>query len=397
MPILHDNPSEKGDIVKIDNYAVALNSHYYNLSMNSTEVKLSHSTEEFANEESSQVDKIAISSKNDNRASLELSRELSKGVLKNLSGDSQRLIGDRVEIKHTAVEAEGLNFQARALIQADGKEMEVSLDVSLARSFVQTTSMTRDLVQKKMQDPLVISLDGKMPSLSDKTFSFDIDSNGTKEQISQLKNGNAFLALDKNNNNIIDNGNELFGTLSGNGFADLSAYDDDKNDWIDENDAIFDKLRVWQKSEGKDKLLALGEVGIGAIFLGNAQTPFTLKSDSNETLGEIKSSGMVLFENGSAGVISQVDFAIDKETKKSLEILDKSTQNISASRLARTYELPEKEEENSTDTKMEKLQGQIKELEKELRNADESQKASIQTQIGALFSQMMSMLEQELK
>ena len=227
-----------------------------------------------------------------------------------------------------------------------------------------------------------------------------IDSNGTKDQISQLKSGNAFLALDKNNNNSIDNGNELFGTQSGNGFADLKAYDDDKNGWIDENDAIFNKLRVWQKSEGKDKLLALGEVGIGAIFLGSAQSPFTLKSASNETLGEIKSSGIVLFENGRAGVISQVDFAIDNETKKSLEIFDKSTQEVSATRLDRTYELPKKEqmkEENSTDTKLEKLQSKIKELEKELRDADESQKAGIQTQIGTLFSQMMSMLETDLK
>ena len=85
--------------MKIDNYGVALNSQYYNLAMNATEATLSHTTEEFANEESSQVDKVALSSTNDNRASLELSRELSKGVLKNLSGDSQRLIGDRVEIK----------------------------------------------------------------------------------------------------------------------------------------------------------------------------------------------------------------------------------------------------------------------------------------------------------
>ena len=386
--------------MKIDNYAVALNADYYKLAMNSTQAEVLHSEEESTNKESSNVDKIAINPQNSNRASFELSRQLSKGILKNLSGDSQRLIGDRVEIKHTAVEAEGMNFQAKAIVQADGKEIEVDLNVSLARSFVQTTSLTRDLVQKKMQDPLVISLDGKMPSLSSKTFSFDIDSNGTKEQISQLKGGNVFLALDKNNNNKIDNGNELFGTQSGNGFADLKAYDDDNNGWIDENDAIFDKLRVWQKSDGKDELLALGEVGIGAIFLGSAKTPFTLKSSSNETLGEIKSSGIVLFENGRAGVISQVDFAIDVETKKSLEIFDKTTQEVSASRLERTYDLPEKGEEaesSTIDAKLQKLQTKIKELEKELRHAEESQKAGIHTQIGSLFGQMMSMLEQELR
>ena len=36
-----------------------------------------------------------------------------------------------------------------------------------------------------------------------------------------MEDGSRFLALDKNNDGIINNGSELFGTESGNGFIDL--------------------------------------------------------------------------------------------------------------------------------------------------------------------------------
>ncbi len=41
--------------------------------------------------------------------------------------------------------------------------------------------------------------------------------------------------------NKINDGSELFGTSSGDGFKDLATYDEDENGWIDENDSIFSK------------------------------------------------------------------------------------------------------------------------------------------------------------
>ena len=390
--------------MKIDNYAVGLNAHYFNLAMSSTDAQITHTEEKFSNEESTEVEELQTVSTNQNRANFELSNKLSQGILKNLSGESRRLLGDRVEINSTYIEAQELNFQVAAKVQADGKEYDVGLDISLSRSFVQQTSLTIDLIQKKTQDPLIISFDGGMPDLSSKTFAFDLDSDGKSDQISQLKQGNGFLALDNNENGIIDNGNELFGTKSGDGFADLKAYDEDGNGWIDENDAIFDKLRVWQKSEGKDELLALGEVGIGALFLGSADTPFSIKSETNELLGEIRKSGMVLFEDGRAGVISQVDLAVSNknssvsaQTKENLQTFGELQQNVSFLNVNQAYKENDESKSSMGNKKLEKLQAQIKELRKQLTTAEEEQKASIHTQIGALLSQMMSMLEVELK
>ena len=67
-------------------------------------------------------------------------------------------------------------------------------------------------------------------------FSFDLDSDGVKEDIPMIRPGSGFLALDLNKDGIINNGNELFGPHTGDGFVELSSYDKDTNNWIDEND-----------------------------------------------------------------------------------------------------------------------------------------------------------------
>ena len=380
--------------MKIQNYAVAMNAQYFSLQMQSTEAKISNTTQDFTNE-SSEVTKIDLDKTNQQNTSNELTRELSKALLKNINNETQRLVGDRIEISTTYAEAQSLKYQLKALIQTDDKEIELSLDVSLSRSFVQKTSIMIDL-PKTLTDPLVISLNGTMPTLSSNTFSFDIDSDGESDQISKLTSGNGFLALDKNENGIIDDGSELFGTKSGDGFADLSKYDDDKNGWIDENDKIFNKLRIWQKTDGLDSLVAIGELGIGAIFLGNTSTPFSLKSNTNELLGEIRKSSFVLFEDGKAGVISQVDLAVTDETKNGISMLDKLQKNISIKNIDNLYanntnnnQVPD----DSRDGRMIKIRGKISKLEMKLAHAHEVDRPALQAQIGALYAQMMALLE----
>ena len=383
--------------MKIQNYAVAMNAQYFNLQMKSTEAKISDTTENFKNE-SSQISQISLNEDNNKLINNELSRELTKAILKNISNETQSLVGDKVEITTEYVEAESLNYQVQAFVQTDDKEIELSLNVSLSRTFLQTTNIIAEL-PKNLLDPLVISLDGTMPSLSTNTFSFDIDSDGNNDQISRLNSGNGFLALDKNENGSIDNGNELFGTKSGDGFADLQIYDDDKNGWIDENDKIFNKLRIWQKTDGKDTLVGLGEVGIGAIFLGNTQTQFSLKSHTNELLGEVRTSSFVLFENNKAGVISQLDLAIKDETKKDINIFNKlqkdilitDQNNIYESNQNKTTENTERTE--STDDKITKLKNKISRLEAKLSHVSDAQVPGIQAQIGQLYSQIMALLE----
>ena len=371
--------------MKIQNSQVLMNVNYFNLQFGQTDAKVSTDSTAMSNDKSSQLSKIQTEDAQADNNLEKLSQELTKALLKNLHSEVKST-KDSIEISKTYVEAEALDFQTKAIVQTEDKELEISLNVSLARSFVKKTSISIDLMNLK--DPLVISLDGSMPSLSSKTFSFDIDSDGKQDQISELNRNSVFLALDKNGNGVVDDGNELFGTQSGDGFGDLRKYDDDKNGWIDENDAIFDKLRVWQKNGNSNKLIALGEIGIGAIFLGEAKTQFSLKTDSNATLGEIRSSGMFLFEDGRAGIISHIDFAVDEKTTQNINNLENLTKKLSVFKLGSTYTSSTKETKNS-DNRLEKLLSKLTTLQSKLLRATGHQKASIEADIAAIQSQIL--------
>ena len=128
----------------------------------------------------------------------------------------------------------------------------------MSRSFQEYYENTISYKRTSMCDPLVINLDGNIADLSDQTFLFDIDGDGKEDEINRLGAGSGFLALDKNGDGIINDGSELFGTKSGNGFADLAAYDTDHNGFIDEGDEIWDKLKIWVMDEnGNQQLYSL--------------------------------------------------------------------------------------------------------------------------------------------
>lgn len=198
-----------------------------------------------------------------------------------------------------------------SVVNANGTKLDFNLSFSMSRSFSETITQITDFTQIQMMDPLVINLNSNVASLSDQKFEFDLDSDGILDSISMLNSGSGFLALDKDNSGSIENGTELFGTKSGDGFADLLAYDKDENGWIDEADEVWNKLLIWTKDEaGNDKLYTLKESGIGAICLQNASTDFSLNSlKSNAVNGMIRSTGVFLYENGNVGTIQHIDVA----------------------------------------------------------------------------------------
>ena len=209
-------------------------------------------------------------------------------------------------------EHEELSFSSAGQVTtADGRIINFSVDLNMSRSFYEYYR-EEGIAVGAMCDPLVLNFEGNVADLTDQKFYFDLDCDGTEEEISTLANGNAFLALDVNNDGIINDGSELFGTKSGDGFADLARYDSDGNGWIDENDSIFDKLKVWVKNpDGSDSLLSLKDKNVGAIYLGNASTDFGLRSlDSGSLNGRIRKTGIFLYEDGSGvGLMNHLDIA----------------------------------------------------------------------------------------
>lgn len=221
--------------------------------------------------------------------------------------------GMEYDLHETYYEKQTMDFSAEGIVKtADGREISIDLELSMSREFSSRLDMSvraGDAVRKV--DPLVVNFSSPAAKLTNNKFSFDIDADGDDDQISFATGGSGFLAFDANNDGTINNGSELFGPQSGNGFNDLARYDSDSNGWIDENDDIYSKLRIWTKDEnGNDQLFALGAKGIGAIYLGNVATNYDLKNGSNQELGSIARSGIYLRENGLAGTIQHVDLAL---------------------------------------------------------------------------------------
>lgn len=211
----------------------------------------------------------------------------------------------REEFEQTLVSAEGL------VKTSDGREINFKIDLSMTRYYREETSVSLRAGDAVRKDPLVLNFNGTAAQLSDHRFSFDLDGNGSRENIALLASGNGYLAIDRNGNGKIDSGRELFGPATDSGFGELAALDSDGNRWIDENDIAFRELRIWTpNAEGAGTLETLAQRQVGAIGLGHVLSPFELRGAGNSNLGAVLASGVFLAEDGRAGTVQEIDLSV---------------------------------------------------------------------------------------
>lgn len=221
--------------------------------------------------------------------------------------------GIEYDYHESYTEAEYTSFSASGTVKtADGREIGFQLDLAMSRVYHEESSVSLRLGDAARKvDPLVLNFAGNAASLVDQRFAFDLDADGDDEQIARLASGSAYLVFDRNGDGRINDGRELFGPNSGDGFQEFAALDDDGNGWIDENDAAFEQLRLWQPDgEGGGALRTLADSGVGAIALARVASPFDLNTHDNRMLGQVRSSGIFLHEDGRAGTIQQIDLTV---------------------------------------------------------------------------------------
>ncbi len=144
--------------------------------------------------------------------------------------------------------------------------------------------------------PILISLEDQAIRLTSAEMGvlFDLDADGSPDQTAwtQVSSDEGFLALDRNENGVVDDGTELFGDHTPqpippdgderNGFAALAVFDDtlsggNEDGLIDARDSIFSSLRLWVDSNHNgysepEELLTLPEGDVVSIDLDYRQS-----------------------------------------------------------------------------------------------------------------------------
>ncbi len=205
---------------------------------------------------------------------------------------------DRIEI-----EANRLDFFAYGEVRTkDGRVFRFEVNMSLFNLEIEVSNKTVRSGSVALVDPLIIDLSGSPELLSPARFEFDLDGDGDKESVPLLAEGKGFVFFDANENGKPDGG-EIVGTRTGDAFSELRTLDSDKNGWIDEGDQAFNRLRVWLKNYGVDKVMSLSQLGVGALYTGSFGTLFDLEGS-----GVLKNLGLYITESGDAGTLAKVDF-----------------------------------------------------------------------------------------
>lgn len=154
-------------------------------------------------------------------------------------------------------------------------------------------------VQKKV-DPLVLDLDGDGVELSGLEAGelFDIEANGEIALVSFVQKGDAFLALDRTGNGVIDDGSELFGTQHGaaNGFEELKKFDENQDGVINAHDAIFPQLGGLRRNAAGLEFVPLSKLGVREI-----STVYRERREALPTGDEILQVGVFRYSDGAVG------------------------------------------------------------------------------------------------
>ncbi len=224
------------------------------------------------------------------------------------NGNERAGWGLELDIVRTQVETTAVDFSARgSIVTEDGKVVTFEASFIKQSEKISIEKLTLRAGDAQLKDPLVLLYSGTHAELTQQTQAFDLDANGSQEQLPGLANG-AYVVQDLNGNGRVDDGKELLGALSGDGFADLAAMDEDGNGFVDAGDSRFNRLYLWQPGRADvNSLTSLADAEILGLFTGKVATPFDLQSPTGELSGRVRTTGIYVTEDGIVRPLEQID------------------------------------------------------------------------------------------
>ena len=190
----------------------------------------------------------------------------------------------QISISQQAVSIEFSRFelQQQRITFNDGQTI-IEIDAIIVSG--ETIQLRSNQPAPEQADPLILDLNGDGISTTGIEYGayFDLNNDGTLNQMSTVADDNVFLALDINNNGTIDNGSELFGDQTGhaNGFEALKTYDDNQDNVIDQQDSVYNRLLTARLIGNEQFIQNLSETGIKEINLNYSQISESTESGDN--------------------------------------------------------------------------------------------------------------------
>lgn len=263
------------------------------------------------------------------------STPLFQNIMDNLSGQAKGYASGKVDPgNYNLLFNNCIHFVEKILSKAG-----INIDLGLTPNDVASEI---ENAPEKLKTPLLIDLDGyginTLPIEQGIKFDFEGDSSPIYTGWAGPNSG--FLAMDRNNDGVINDGRELFGDhtplpngeTASDGVIALTALDSNQDGLIDRSDAVWRDLKIWQdiNSNGvseKNELQSLIDIGLNNINLS-----FTKNStlDEHGNIHELSSS--VTWNDGRVTDITDVLFRVS-DSKPNSDIASLVQQNFSIDRV----------------------------------------------------------------
>jgi len=214
--------------------------------------------------------------------------------------------GLELQMERVTSRSEAVSFSAAGtLVTGDGRTLTLDFSLAMSRTEVSVERMEVRMGDAQLKDPLVLMSTAGLAELGDRIKEIDLDRDGTLDRLPLVRNG-AYLVLDRDGSGNIDHAEELFGAVTGDGFAELARLDIDHNGFIDEADPAYENLRLLRASGEGESLQSLRDAKVGAIATMSQSTVMSLETNLAVT-GKLRATGIYLTEDGQVLPVEQVD------------------------------------------------------------------------------------------
>jgi hypothetical protein len=228
----------------------------------------------------------------------------------NIDGQSFQQ-NDSVSVELWQSHEQYLDYQVQG--QLNINDQALSLDYKLSLSSERSSYSKIEMSAAALKDPLLVQFGSQGLGAIKGQTDFAINQDNALDKLPIFSGDVGYLVYDKNNNQQADDGSELFGPKTGQGFVELAQFDSNKNGFIDAEDQQFEQLYLWQPSDDNnptEQWLSLKDAKIQAISLSTISTPFDFYDQQGEVQAQLRQSSFAISDSGLGRGVHQVDVRI---------------------------------------------------------------------------------------